>query len=333
MVKLTQKVPVFVPMETSLKESDTVLEESIRSASEVGALLVNDLSVSSHFEDFEALMDIFAADQDVGKRLNGANPGKAVFRDCHLDGNQADNADQKSILDITDQRLQAARDADPELVDEKLGDPLKKVMGFFHGLDADMRRLVEILARVIGDPEVHSRENVRTLYRINDYYERPTGTKIPRGCEHRDFGPMTMIFQDPRCPSIGSGLQVEVDGIWHAVEPLTGRPDAGILIFGTCTAWRSNSRITAINHRVIDQQDTNGLAPRRLSAVYFFGPQDESILEPVVLKGEEPKWRSGKAKDMRPLDPKDWMFGSTNREQDDLKTETTDEFMRKNLVY
>jgi len=63
----------------------------------------------------------------------------------------------------------------------------------------------------------------------------------------------------PRC---------RVGGAWRSLP----RPSPGtaVLLFGICTAWRSNERIPAAEHRVADAPAATA-SHRRLSAVLFVG--------------------------------------------------------------
>jgi hypothetical protein len=58
---------------------------------------------------------------------------------------------------------------------------------------------------------------------------------------------------------------------WHVLPPLP--LTSAVLLFGLCTAWRSNDRIRAAEHRVADAaaSGAKGTSPRRLSAVLFMG--------------------------------------------------------------
>ena len=84
-----------------------------------------------------------------------------------------------------------------------------------------------------------------------DYPARPAGTYRlseshgPRCGAHRDFGTLTLIFPD-EVP----GLEVNVSGTWRQVEVTS--PGAAVLLFGWCTAIRSNDRVPATLHRVGD---------------------------------------------------------------------------------
>mmetsp|Transcript_78257 Transcript_78257/g.117719 ORF Transcript_78257/g.117719 Transcript_78257/m.117719 type:complete len:173 (+) Transcript_78257:71-589(+) len=119
-----------------------------------------------------------------------------------------------------------------------------------------------------------------------DYYQRPASATPPRCTEHRDFGSFTLIFSNL------PGLEVWCDGSWTPVAP----PPLGsaLLLFGWCTQIRSNGRIPAVLHRVVDPPAQQNLVPRRTSAVFFVAPKSvETPLEPVVRDGEVRQYVSG----------------------------------------
>lgn len=62
-------------------------------------------------------------------------------------------------------------------------------------------------------------------------------------------------------------------GTWQRLPPLPA--GTAVLLFGICTAWRSNDRVPAAQHRVADEPallaGAAGVTPRRLSAVLFMG--------------------------------------------------------------
>ena len=90
-----------------------------------------------------------------------------------------------------------------------------------------------------------------------DCYQDLESTMAPRCGEHRDFGFFTLIF-----PS-HEGFQVQVDGKWMDLEAL--EKETAILFFGWCTQIRSNGRVPAVLHRVMDV----GGVSHRASAVLF----------------------------------------------------------------
>ena len=62
-----------------------------------------------------------------------------------------------------------------------------------------------------------------------------------------------------------------VGDTWHVLPALP--PTSAVLLFGLCTAWRSNDRLRAAEHRMADAAAGGpaGTSRRRLSAVLFLG--------------------------------------------------------------
>lgn len=71
-------------------------------------------------------------------------------------------------------------------------------------------------------------------------------------------------------PCAPPSLPHRVGGEWRRLP----RPSPGtaVLLFGICTAWRSNERIPAAEHRVADAPAA-AASQRRMSAVLFVGAQ------------------------------------------------------------
>ena len=128
-------------------------------------------------------------------------------------------------------------------------------------------------------PPMPTRHN----YRLVDYYPRPVASPAPRCGEHRDFGLMTLIFQDD-----AGGLEVFVNGAWQPVHTsgAYSKPNSAVCVFGWCARIRSNDRIAAVLHRVRDSEarleaaDVKGVVPRRNSAVLFVAPARGALLTP-----------------------------------------------------
>ena len=89
-----------------------------------------------------------------------------------------------------------------------LGLDFEEAWKFPGELAEDIQRLLNALASVIGDPGMLAPEKYRKNFRMVDYHARPNESQAPRCGEHRDFGPMTLIFQDSRRDA--RGLQVTV---------------------------------------------------------------------------------------------------------------------------
>ena len=73
-------------------------------------------------------------------------------------------------------------------------------------------------------------------------------------------------------------------------------PTSALLLFGWCTQIRSNDRLHAAQHRVVDGPEPmeGGASARRTSAVFFVSPNDmQAPLHPVVHEGEERNYVDG----------------------------------------
>lgn len=83
-------------------------------------------------------------------------------------------------------------------------------------------------------------------------------------------------------------MQVLLDeekGAWRPVDVPAG---SAVLLFGWCANVRSNDRVPAALHRVVDAapKAAAGGVPQRQSAVFFLAPAPETALEPVIMPGE-----------------------------------------------
>lgn len=83
-------------------------------------------------------------------------------------------------------------------------------------------------------------------------------------CSHQQDATITKLPATLLCAC-------RVGDSWHVLPPLP--PTSAVLLFGLCTAWRSNDRLRAAEHRVTDAAASGleGTSPRRLSAVLFMG--------------------------------------------------------------
>ena len=76
----------------------------------------------------------------------------------------------------------------------------------------------------------------------------------------------------------------EQKAVWRPVEVAAG---SEVLVFGWCANVRSNDRVPAALHRVVDAAaGPDGVVPRRLSAVFFLAPAPNTVLEPKLVPGE-----------------------------------------------
>merc|ERR1719187_1053364 len=145
-------------------------------------------------------------------------------------------------------------------------------------------------------------------------YLRDQSEHGPRCGAHRDFGTFTLIFPDGI-----SGLEVmlcEETGLWHPIEVSAS---SAILLFGWCANIRSNDRIPATLHRVVDAAPgANGVVPRRQSAVFFLAPAPETVLEPKLMSGEDAVFKSFTAGELKDIAGRKWRYreGTLAEEKD-----------------
>ena len=114
-----------------------------------------------------------------------------------------------------------------------------------------------------------------------DYPSRPSNideNRGPRCGAHRDFGTITIIFPDDT-----SGLEVLLDEKKEVWRPLDVSSGSAILLFGWCANIRSNDRVPAALHRVVDAPGQNGIVPRRISAVFYVAPSSNTALSPNLM--------------------------------------------------
>jgi len=300
-------VDVFRPKTASMKWNDADLKGRIEECAKSGILIVEDLGVGVSFDQIGSLLEKLHSDPSLGARANAAYTKNLVYKDSTLQGKGGPNVDEKRVLDVSEERLLEIEKNDKNWRSD-LGTDFEQSLKFANDLDADVQRLLKILASVIGDPALFEPGSTRRNFRMVDYVARLREIEAPRPrCgEHRDFGPMTLIFQDGRRGSDAGGLQVHLDGLWRDV-PVPKAANSAILLFGICTAWRSNDRINAVKHRVVNQpSDVDGPVKRRLSAVLFVGPKEEETLAPLLADGEMPKWKTGLVKDVRQFVARKW---------------------------
>lgn len=86
--------------------------------------------------------------------------------------------------------------------------------------------------------------------------------------------------------------------------------DGAALLFGYVTAVRSNGRIPATLHRVVDPRPTEDApSPRRTALVFFVAPEADTQLEPSLIQpGEQPVYRTCTAEDLRSLIGRKWRY-------------------------
>lgn len=230
------------------------------------------------------IFDELKESQHIGNRLNKAYTKNLVYKDSHAAGEGGVEIDMKRVLDLSPERLSRIKATEPALA-EMPSDELHLTLAFWERCAAEvMPKLLKAMSTAVGcDVESDAFCN----YRMVDYYERPENVSAPRCGEHRDFGTATLVFA-----SDAPGLELSLNDTWHPIPPVP--EGSALLLFGWCTQIRSNGRIPAALHRVVDAPAVSGIVPRRTSAVLFIAPKDvETPLEPVVREGEARQYISG----------------------------------------
>lgn len=279
------------------------LAQSVEKASH-GILLLTDLPEAP----FQTIRDLLKQSASYADRLNKAYPKNLVYKDSYASGKGGPTVDRKRVLDLSPERLAEIQAVEPELVQRE--GALAKALGFWESLqDTATRAVLPALAQATGGDEIL--QDVAFNYRMVDYYEDKLSV-APRCGEHRDFGSFTLIF------STQPGLQVFADNEWQDLPAIPS--GSAFLLFGWCTQIRSNGRIPAALHRVVD--DFSG---ERTSAVLFCAPKRvETSLEPVVRPGEERMYIGGiKVGQLRGKMARKWRFreGTVSEEDRVLEEE------------
>lgn len=193
------------------------------------------------------------------------------------------NADEKVVISVINNRLKQHLENPHTYIDYEYKHALKSISSFFESSATTLiPHLVRHISTAIGDPAPLYESDYHYSYRLADYYSRPINSSAPRCGEHRDFGLVSLVFQDGKV----DGLEVRVGKRWYKIPP---RPRTCVVMFGYCAAWRSNNRIRACRHRVVDpdmkvQRDT---IPRRLSSVVSVGMSSQAVLSPTLLSPDE----------------------------------------------
>lgn len=276
----------------SIHQDTTEICEAIRSANH-GIVLLSDLPPPS-FSQVQGLLDHLAyttKGKAIAQELNKAYSKNLVYKDSFADGTGGPKVDLKRVLDLSPERLEVIRKVQPELLEQDSKE-LQETLSYWDDLTATYAsKLLEAVAHAITGQSCEDKKNIVTNdaafnYRMVDYYPRSLlgeddAMEPPRCSEHRDFSTFTIIS------TTGPGLQVYHDGIWHNVPW-----DTPVLLFGWCTQIRSNGRIPAALHRVVDNNAEEDV--RRTSMVLFCAPkQHDTTLEPVVWPGETQQYMSG----------------------------------------
>jgi isopenicillin N synthase-like dioxygenase len=158
--------------------------------------------------------------------------------------------------------------------------------GFRDVLEAYDAAMSELAARLIGlfaialddgaGELVGGFDPPTTWLRLLHYPPRPPDAPadLYGSAPHRDFGAITILAQD----DVG-GLEVRgVDATWIDVPP---RPGAFVMNTGQMMEIWSDGRLIATPHRVL-----NTAGVERFSCPYFYDPNVESIVKPLVSQGQ-----------------------------------------------
>eukprot|EP00935_MAST-01C_sp_MAST-1C-sp1_P000229 g229.t1 len=250
--------------------------------------------------DARVLMDCLAGASALQEKLNSAyqatGAAKLVWKDSFASGKGGDSVDQKKVLDLAPHRLEAISKACPEALDA-LGAEFHQLLGFYQRIEESIvPKLLQALSTAVG-AQMTKLADYSSAYRTLDYYEREADAKAPRCGEHRDYGILTLIFQD----DVG-GLEVKINGSWTPVPP-----GEAVLLFGWCTQIRSNGRLPAAMHRVSDPRSGKGKTiPRRTAGVLFVAPNPSASIAPVVGPGEVAKYRYTRADELKGIMARKW---------------------------
>lgn len=306
---MTTSTNIFEPRIISANLSASDLAKAIGGnglEANEGVLLLTDLP-KAPISEIQTAFDGLATRPDLSARLNMAYSKNLVYKDSFAIGKGGPNVDMKRVLDLSPERLEAIRANDPDLAVLEQGSLAASLAYWEHLRTEFAPKIVRAVADAVGSEDVVN--DAAFNYRMVDYYERNQDSDsidAPRCGEHRDFGSFTLIF--PNHP----GFQVSIDGEWMDLPCI--EEGTAILLFGWCTQIRSNGRIPALLHRVIDADNV----PRRTSAVLFCAPKlEDTPLEPEIRVGEERVYVSGiKAGQLRGKMARKWQKreGTLSRE-------------------
>jgi len=252
--------------------------------------------------DLKEAFDQIDQNPCLGERLNSAYTRNLIYKDSFKQGYGGENIDMKRVLDLSPSRLTEINKVDPNVVGE-IGSSLNSTLAWYSDLSTLVKsKLLESVAIATSNPSLVN-DDAHTNFRMLDYYERPLNSVAPRCSPHHDFSTFALIFQD-KC-----GLEISVNDEWVQVFPkLTS---TAVMLFGKSIEIRSNGRVVAPLHRVVDTTIQDNVFPRRTSAVFFVAPKEYNTqLAPVVLESECQQFLSVKMAELRgPITKlRDWRF-------------------------
>jgi hypothetical protein len=262
------------------------LAEAVRAAGRIGLLELTGLPPVP-LAELQLTFD--ELHRNGGRAPKGAccYPDGLSLKDAHASSASSAasvKADMKRILDLNPRTLAEAeallrtREASADGILEALPGSVaafQAVVEFWRAMaDTVVPRLRRAVATAASNDALLQDEHLD--FRMVDYYQRDRSLKAPRCRAHRDFGGFTLVFAST------PGLQAQLDGggarphasgdpgeeegdddSWHDLEP--SPPGAALLLFGWCTQIRSNGRLHAAQHRVVDHTSVGdeALAARR----------------------------------------------------------------------
>lgn len=248
----------------------------------------------------------------------------------------APHVDKKRTIDLSPSRLEGLARVDAHVCDE-LGTDFGSAVGFFESVtttvlprvlaasadagkvqalrddDVFNYRMVHYYAVGNGEEKGKDEEENATLHLNRTHKERERSARCG---EHRDFGSVTLVFQDGI-----QGLQIKVDNEWRNVQSEAG--NAALLQFGWCAMFRSNGRLPAVLHRVVEppRNADSDSVPDRTAVIFFVAPGADAALNPVVLPGEKKLFRETTVNDLKTFDGRNWMYreGTIKGEEKEIK--------------
>ena len=310
----------FAPVTVSADASVEDLAEAFERAREDGVVRLLGAGVAAPLGAAEVLFDALLGSPATvaeagGRAYNGGLSFKGCWGDTATSIARQKIVDQKRVLDLTFRRT-ALGVRDPT-VDPVLAKLLEPMLDFLDGrAQCVLPRVHEALSRVTGCPAFGG-ENWSMKYRLSEYFERQVNIAAPpltRCTEHRDYGTVALIFDGGV-----EGLEVLLHGAWR---PIMASADDALLMIGWATHIRSNGRVAAPTHRVLDPPNaassemataiqtgasrmdggsewngaggnddgmatkTMGRVARRISFVAFSAPPPDARLGPVLI-GED----------------------------------------------
>lgn len=141
-------------------------------------------------------------------------------------------------------------------------------------LAADLMRLSALALDLPHDwfePYIDKRRGTLRLAFYPEQPNPPASGQLRYGA-HTDYGGFTILRQD----DAPGGLQVDVGGEWIDIAPTSG---AFVVNVGDLIARWTNDRWRSTLHRVVNPPRDTHASTRRLSLVFFSGPNDDATIE------------------------------------------------------